>query len=129
MKGVLIVMMELELECYAVIRKGNKWSLGKIEGLEFISHKKIKKLGDVKDVSSYVSLKKYLADNEMDASLEGFILKEMECDSMYILTSEKSYEWDKNWWKEYNAECMKCSKDCKQSYLADIWSCKDYDGE
>ena len=126
MKGVLSMM---ELECYAVIRKGNKWSLGKIKGLEFTLHKKIKKLSDVKDVSSYVSLKKYLADNKMDASLEEVILKEVGCDSMYILTSEESYEWDKNWWKEYNTECMKCSKDCKQSYLADIWSCEDYDEE
>ena len=119
----------MKFEDYVVVKQGNDWLIGKIKGYKFTPYQQVKKLSDVKDVSSYISLKKYITKNKFKPSLAKLLLKKTGLKSIYIL-DKPAYidedEWDNYWWKEENIKCIKCEKDCKQSSYVDIVSCPDF---
>ena len=64
----------MKFEDYVVVKKDNQWLVGKIEGYEFTPYQEIKKLSDVNDVSSYITLKQYIKKNKLKASLFDILL-------------------------------------------------------
>jgi len=120
----------MKFEDYVVVKQGNDWLIGKIKGYEFTPYKQIKKLADVKNVSSYIPLKKYLAKNKFKPTLANLLLKKIGLSSIYVL-NRPSYigedEWDDYWWSDHCEKCGECVKDCKQSQYATVKFCPDYE--
>jgi len=119
----------MDFQLSAVVKEGNSWFIGKIDGLKFKPYKQIKKLKDVNEVASYKPLKAYLKDNGKSVLLAEKLLKELKLNSIYVL-DKPSYcdekEFEEYWWSQYNELCLKCIKKCKQSYKTEIWNCNDY---
>jgi len=119
------------MDCYAVVKKGKDWLVGKISGDSFTSYKQIKKLSEAKSISSCITLKKHLKDINEKPSLEKELQEKLGLSSIYVLDRPLFYEdeseWEKDWWVSYNEKCMKCSKNCKQSSRVDIVRCTERD--
>jgi len=119
----------MKFEDYVVAKKDGQWLVGKIKGYEFTPYQEIKKLSDVKDVSSYITLTQYIKKNKLKPSLVKLLLSKTGLDSIYIL-NKPAYideeEWDKYWWKDFTAKCKGCEKDCKQSSYVIIVTCPDF---
>ena len=117
------------MKASVVVKIGDGWFIGYLEGLVFTKNKQIKRLADVKDVSSYVTLKKYLKDQKKDPLLESVILNETKLKKIYVLDipaycSEK--EFDDYYWGKFADKCMKCSNLCKQSGIVKLHYCPDF---
>lgn len=117
----------------AVIKKGGKWFIGfiKPDG-EFREKGTIKKLSDVKELSNYMTLKKFLKIRGASDGFQGKVLKKLGAESAYILDKPINLtkkEWELWWWAEFNDLCKKCLFDCKQSYRVDIHMCPFLRGE
>lgn len=116
-----------------VVKRGNEWLIGKIEvDNTFVSYKSIKKLKDVNDVSSYITLKKYIKNSKLDESLENELKSKNGLDSIYVLSKPAycpSEDEEKRWWHMLNGKCLNCSKKCKQSSFVEIVQCPDYEGK
>lgn len=117
----------------AVIKKGGKWFIGfiKPDG-EFKEKDTIKKLSDVKELSNYMTLKRFLKNMKAPEDYENVILKKLDAQSVYVLDKPIGLtrkEWEQWWWAEFHELCKECFFDCKQSYRVDIHSCPFLRGE
>lgn len=115
----------MKINAPAVAKSGSKWFIGFISDNKFNPKSQITKLAEVKDVSDYVTLKKFLKDNASE-SKEEEILKLLGVDKCYILNKPvqmTSKEWEKWWWSDYNKLCFNCEKSCKQSWRVTIVNC------
>ena len=109
----------------------NEWWIGKINNGEFFADKQVKRLEDVGDVSSYITLSKYIERVGLDVLIVKNILKNLKLQSIYVLSDRLEScgsvrEWKDYWWTKYNEKCLNCSKKCKQSIYAEVLVCKDY---
>jgi hypothetical protein len=123
----------MNLYAPAVIKKGGKWLIGfiKLDG-EFREKGTIKKLSDVKELSSYMTLKKFLKIRGAPDGFQGKVLKKLGAESAYILDKPINLtkkEWELWWWAAFNDLCKKCLFDCKQSYRVEIHMCPFLRGE
>ena len=120
----------MKFENYVVVKENGKWMVGKIKGYKFTPYQDVKKLSDVKDVSSYISLTQYIKKNKFKPSLAKLLLKKTGLQSIYIL-SKPAYldedEWDSYWWYDYCKKCRLCINKCKQSHFAEIVVCPNYE--
>jgi len=111
----------------AVIKKGGKWLIGFIKpNGEFKEKDTIKKLSDVKELSNYMTLKRFLKIRSLPSDFQGKILKKLDAESAYILDKPIDLtrkEWEQWWWAEFHALCKKCRATCKQSHRVDIYDC------
>lgn len=115
----------------SVVREGNDWYIGLIYKengkFVFLAHKRIRKLNDIKDTDSYVTLNVYVGK---DKTLRDNILKDTGCNSVYILTRPSHVNekvWNEYWWSDINSKCSTCKKTCKQSNLSDMYICPQYE--
>jgi hypothetical protein len=124
--------MTVEIDLSVVAKRGKDWLIGKIENGVFTAYKQIKRLKDVGDASSYVTLKNYLKSRKLNSALDVAIMEQTGLSSIYVL-SRPSYcdeaEWDSYWWKLLNDKCLSCKKKCKQSSFANIVECPQYEKE
>ena len=112
------------------VKKDREWFIGHIEGSKFIPINQIKKLSDVKNISSYVTLKTYVKKNNMSPEFEKDLLKKTGLDKIYILNRpifKNEKEFEKHWLTEHNDICKTCTKGCKQSKYVTLVSCPDYE--
>ena len=121
-----------DLPIYSVVaKKDNKWFIGSFNKEDkFVKKREVKKLKDVKEVSSYTSLKIYLKKNKYDKLLEKKIMEKTGLKSIYVLNKPvdpDEEEWNKYWWKEHNNVCKKCTHNCKQSYKTIIYKCNKFE--
>jgi hypothetical protein len=109
-----------------VIGKKNKeWVIGESDGFEtFKLQKKVKRLKDVAENPGYITLKKYLKDENLKITSED-ILGKLGFDSIYVLNKEEEID-DGGWWKDQNKKCKTCKKDCKQSHMVEVIKCDEY---
>jgi hypothetical protein len=122
----------MKLYSSAVIKKKGKWFLGFINGDKFKSQKEVKKLGDVKEVSKYVTLNRYLRERfkNIPVGLEEKILKILKAERCYVLDLPINLDrkqWDKWWWQSYHQVCKMCARDCKQSWRVDLVKCDRFE--
>ncbi len=111
----------------AVVRKGNSWFVGRIENGKFIKERQIKRLKDFGDASSYITLKKFIKDNNLNSEMESKIIEGNELKSVYVLPeAEKKPLTEEDWWATLNDKCIGCCGKCKQSSYVDIVRCPDY---
>jgi len=118
----------MKINAPAVVKSEGKWFIGFISGDKFAPKSQITKLSEVKGISDYMTLKKWLKernedfeDKDVDAMLE--VLGVERCyvlNKPYKMTSK---EWEKWWWSDYNKLCLDCEKDCKQSWRVQIVNC------
>jgi hypothetical protein len=111
----------------AVIKKGGKWLIGFIKpNGEFKMKGMITKLSDVKEMSNYMTLKKFLKDKNAPEDFEKKVLKKLEAQSAYILDKPIGLtreEWEQWWWVEFHKLCKECQFECRQSHRVDIYDC------
>lgn len=117
----------------AVIKKGGKWFIGfiKPDG-EFKEKDTIKKLSDVKEMSNYMTLKKFLKDKKAPEDFEKKVLKKLKAQSVYVLDKPIELtrtEWEQWWWAEFHKLCKECQFECRQSHRVDIYNCRMLRGE
>lgn len=123
----------------AVIKRRGKWFIGfiKPDG-KFKEKKEIKKLSDVKEMSNYMTLGRFLKTKAKDGKYEmpkGFqekVMKKLKAQSAYILDKPVGLsrkEWEQWWWAEFHNLCKKCQAECKQSHRVTIQSCSMLRGE
>jgi hypothetical protein len=120
----------MEIKVSAVVKRGRKWFVGYLDGIEFKVNKEVKRLRDVKDVTDYKTLKSYLKLKDKSIELESFILKKIKADKVYILDKPiypSIEEFENYWWNELNELCLKCKCSCKQSSKVIVEVCKLYD--
>jgi len=115
----------MKLYSSAVVKRKGKWFLGFISGDKFKIQNEIKRLGDVKEVSKYVTLNNYLRKRYRDAptGLEKTILKILKVDRCYMLDLPINLDrkqWEKWWWQDIHNVCKMCAKECKQSWRVDL---------
>lgn len=118
----------MKINAPAVVKSGGKWFIGFISDDKFAPKSQIVKLTDVKDISEYVTLKKFLKERSEDfeESDADDKLKILDVERCYILDKPidlKASEWEKWWWSEYNKLCLDCEKTCKQSWRVTIVNC------
>ena len=109
-----------------IVRKGNSWFVGKIENGDFHKESQIKRLKDFGDASSYVTLKRFIKDNKLDASMEDKLLERNDLKSIYVSTIAENPLTDDDWWAKLNKKCLGCCGKCKQSSYVDVIKCPDY---
>ncbi len=122
----------MKFKASAVIKRDKKWFAGYLDGLEFKVNKEIERLKDVKDVTSYSTLKSYLKSKDKSSELEAFILKKIRADSVYILDKPvypSIEEFENYWWQELNELCLGCKCSCKQSSKVIVEVCKGYESK
>jgi len=120
----------MEFKASVVVKKDGKWFAGYLDGYKFTPNKEVKKLSDVKEVTSYKTLKKYLKDTNKSLTIIPLILEKTELESIYILNkpiNPSDEEFENYWWEEYNSMCKICKKDCKQSSKVIIEKCPSYE--
>ena len=112
-----------------VVKRDNKWYIGWIDGKQFHTTTNIKKLSDVKDLSEYITLKKYLKDKKLEANLEQELLKAFNFQSIYVLKkpiNPSAEEFESYWWEETNIKCKLCIYACKQSSKVIVEACPNF---
>jgi len=119
----------MNIKISVVAKKDNKWYIGYINNDKFIINDEVKKLADVKEVSNYKTIKKFLHDRKIDLSVGVNLMKKLGLESVYVLDmpikpTEKEFE--NYWWDGINKKCETCSKQCKQSPYVNVVSCKLY---
>ena len=122
-------MLDFKIDESAVVKSGKEWLAGYFDGNIFKYGKTIKKLSDIKDVSSYVTLKRWLKSIGENPDREDEVLKETGMEKIYILNKPIEpgiREFEKYWWKDYCKLCKKCKKECKQSRFAIVQNCRDF---
>ncbi|MHA2181819.1 MAG: hypothetical protein ACXAAH_10380 [Promethearchaeota archaeon] len=116
----------------AVIKKDGKWFIGFIKpNGEFKEKMVIKKLSDVKELSNYMTLKRFLKIRGAPSDFQGKVLKKLGAESIYILDKPLNLtkkEWEQWWWAEFHKLCLRCQYECKQSHRVDIYDCKFLQG-
>jgi hypothetical protein len=114
---------------------GSKWFTGISNKNSIKQISEIKKLADVPDIENYVTLLQYLKFNNInqkDSQLfQTDFHKKTKVDRVYVKVEEEKAEvttsikdFDKWYWKDYNYICRKCSRDCKQSHVVELVSCR-----
>lgn len=122
----------MKIKASVVVKKNKKWYIGYIEGYKFHKKSEVKKLTDVKNVTNYVTLAKYLKSKNKKyniKSLVPLILKKCNVDSIYILDkpiNPSDGEFENFWWSDMSEKCKKCEKECKQSSKAKLINCKSF---
>lgn len=113
-----------------VFKRDNKWYTGTITEGKLRKKKQIKKLADVTSTDDYITLNKWikanLGDKKMPLDPQKY-LNLFNVQSLYLLQKKVGAATNasaKQMWKKFNVQCLKCVKDCKQSYRADIVSCQ-----
>lgn len=112
-----------------VVKRDNKWYVGWVNGKQFHVTQPIKKLSDVKDITGYVTIKKYLKDRGMDVNLEKELLKTFDFQSVYVLTrpiNPSAEEFEAYWWENINIKCKPCEYACKQSSKVILEYCPNF---
>lgn len=125
-----VIIHTMDIKVSAVVKRDGKWYVGYLDGLEFKVNKEVKRLRDVKEVTDYKTLKRYLKLKDKSATLEPLILKEIKADKVYILDKPvypSIEEFENYWWKELNELCLGCKGECKQSSKVIVEVCKLYD--
>jgi hypothetical protein len=120
----------------AVIKKGGKWFIGfiKPDG-EFKEKDTVEKLSDVKEISNYMTLRKFLKMKSQGKAPENFekeVLEKLNAQSAYILDKPIGLtrkEWEQWWWAEFHKLCKECQLECKQSHRIEIHRCPFLRGE
>jgi len=120
----------------AVIKKDGKWFIGfiKPDG-EFREKMVIKKLSDVKELSNYMTLRKFLkikSQGKAPDSFEKEVLDKLGAQSAYILDKPLNLtkkEWEQWWWAEFHKLCLRCQHECNQSHRVEIHACPFLRGE
>lgn len=113
----------------AVIKKGSKWYRGFINGDAFEEKEEIQKLADVQEISEYQTLKMYLRSYGVDVSLCDVVMKNLDCDSVYILDMPVDLtipQFTKWWWSFINPICKDCIGKCKQSSRVILHYCPSF---
>jgi len=110
-----------------VYKRKNLWFTGSIKEGKLRKKKQIKKLGDVTETEDYITLKRWVKENKKGEPEE--YLTKYNVQSLYILKKAKKAKEGKKTvsgglWKKFNPQCLKCKKDCKQSYKVIIISCQ-----
>ena len=120
----------MKIKASVVVKKNKKWYIGYIEGYKFHKTSEVKKLTDVKDVTNYITLAKWLKNRKHNVKqLIPIILKETKLDTIYILDkpiNPSDKEFDNYWWSDICEKCKKCEKDCKQSSKTNLINCKSF---
>ena len=122
----------MELQVSAVVKEGNRWFIGKISGIKFITYKQVRRLKDVKEVASYITFKEYLKGKNKSVKIDGHMKRNLNLDSIYVLdkpTYCNEKEFEEYWWADLNEYCIKCVKECKQSSYATLWKCDGWKGK
>lgn len=115
-----------------VVKKNKKWYIGYIEGYKFHKNSEVKKLADVKNVTNYITLTKYIKNKKKNYDIKlliPLILKKCNVDSIYILDkpiNPSDDEFENFWWSSIHEKCKKCKLVCKQSSKAIISNCKTF---
>jgi len=120
----------------AVIKKKGKWFIGfiKPDG-EFKMKGMIGKLSDVKELSDYMTLKRFLkmkSKGKAPDSFEKEVLEKLDAQTAYILDKPidlSRKEWEQWWWAEFHKLCLRCQFECKQSHRVDIYDCAFLQGK
>ena len=120
----------------AVIKRRGKWLVGFIRpNGEFKMKGIITKLSDVKEMSNYMTLKKFLKIKSEGKAPENFhkeVLKKVDAQSIYVLDKPidlTQKEWEQWWWAEFHKLCKRCQFECRQSHRVEIHSCPFLRGE
>jgi len=116
----------MKLSVSIVARRGKKWYIGFLKDQEFVMTKEVKKLSDVKEASSYITLRQHLKKKKKDLKHEKTILKQANFDKIYVLTrpiDPTVEEFESYWWSDLNKVCKDCVKSCKQSSKVKLVSC------
>lgn len=128
----------MEIKESIVAKKNKKWYIGYIKGYKFHKKSEVKKLSDVKNVTNYITLAKYIKNKNKNYNIEqniSFILNKTKLDSIYILNKPINpdvKEFENYWWSDINEICKKCSCICKQSSKIKLHKCtsfKDINGK
>jgi hypothetical protein len=122
----------MEIKVSAVVKRGRKWFVGYLDGLEFKVNKEVKNLRDVKEVTDYKTLKSYLRLKNKSDDLGPLILEKIKADTVYILDKPvypSIEEFENYWWKELNELCLGCKGECKQSSKVTVEVCKLYESK
>jgi len=107
----------------------NKWYIGFVDGDVFTINKEIKKLSDVKDITGYMTLKRYLKEKKLEPTLEKEMHDMFNFKSVYVLEKPiepTDEEFESYWWNDLNAVCEKCTYACKQSKKVIIHFCPSF---
>lgn len=116
-----------------VYKKENSWFTGAIKEYKLRKKKQINKLSDVKDTAVYITLKKWLSENENESEYTfDELISKLKVQSLYVKTEDtpknnKTHSrkgmTEEKFWSKFNTICLSCIKDCKQSSYAEIIVC------
>jgi len=121
-----------------VVKKDKKWYIGYVKGYTFHKTGEVKKLADVKNVTNYVTLAKYIKMKNKNYDVKQivpFILANTGLDTIYVLDkpiNPDNKEMENFWWSNINEICEKCEWMCKQSSRVILHNCasfKELDGK
>lgn len=122
----------MELRESVVVKKNKKWYIGYIAGYKFYQSSEIKKLSDVKNVTNYITLAKYIKNQNKNYNVKqtiSLILNKTGLDSIYILDkpiNPSDEEFENHWWSNVNKTCKKCEWMCKQSSKVKLFKCSSF---
>jgi len=122
----------MQIKESVVIKQNKKWYIGYIEGYKFYKKSEVKKLLDVKNVTNYITLAKYIKNKNKNYDVKqtvSLILNNIGLDSIYILDkpiNPNTKEFKNYWWSDLNNICKKCHWGCKQSSRVILNSCKSF---
>jgi hypothetical protein len=104
-----------------VYKRENKWFIGTIKEDKLRKKKQVKKLADVTATDDYITLKKWIKDNSIKED-SNYFLEKFNVQSLYFKQLSTSHT-KSALWSKLNPRCLKCQKECKQSYRVDIIAC------
>ena len=113
---------------YVIVKISTEWLVGSVSNFKFTAARKIKKLSDMKGVTSYITLSKFLKENKIQLT-EKEILEKMGTDRVYVASAlgySTKRKFEENWWNTRNSYCLECSNSCKQSHKINVVICPDF---
>ena len=122
----------MKLKESVVVKYDKKWYIGYITGYIFHKTSEVKKLNDVKNVTNYITLAKYIKNTNKNYDIKqtmSLILNKTGLDSIYILDKPikpDDKEFENYWWSNINEICKKCGWMCKQSSKVKLYNCSSF---
>jgi hypothetical protein len=112
-----------------ITKKDKNFYIGYIKNLKFIENRKVEDLNEIKKIKNYMTFSKYLKEKSLPSSFEKTFLKNLNVDKIFVLNvpiNPSKKEFEDYWWENYNKKCLKCKRNCKQSFKTEIIKCPNF---
>lgn len=120
-----------------LFRRNGKLFTGEFDASTLKILRKKEVSGKLKDLrGEKVNLSTFLWQNSSFEMTKDEFLKQVKADKIYFgedsapmtkTEANAEVEFEKWFWKKYNAYCMKCKKNCKQSWKVTVETCKQFE--